>query len=159
MNTRPIEPMPAAEDVIPHRGDALLIDRVVAVDERRLLASLTVRRGTAFSGARGELPGWVAPEIMAQAVAAYAGCRSLRERGHAMPMGLLLGVRDLRLEVEAFEPGDDVVVEVRCSSSDDDGRGVFDCELNTRGGLAATATLTAFQPQDPAVLQALLVAE
>ena len=48
---------------------------------------------------------------------------------------------------------------MRCSSSDDDGRGVFDCELHARAGLAATATLTAFQPQDPATLQALLAAE
>lgn len=154
-----METMPAAEDVIPHRGDALLIDRIVAVDGRRLQAALTVRRGTVFSGAHGELPGWVAPEIMAQGVAAYAGCRSLRERGQAMPMGLLLGVRELRLEVEAFLPGDDVRVEVHCSSSDDDGRGVFDCELHTRAGLAAAATLTAFQPQDPAALQALLESE
>jgi predicted hotdog family 3-hydroxylacyl-ACP dehydratase len=150
--------MPAAETVIPHRGDALLIDRIVAMDGKRLEAALTVRHGTAFSDARGELPAWVAPEIMAQAVAAFAGCRSLQSGGHAVSMGLLLGVRRLELAVEAFRPGEDVRVEVVCTSSDEAGRGVFDCELHTAAGLAAAATLTAFQPQEPVALQSLLAA-
>jgi predicted hotdog family 3-hydroxylacyl-ACP dehydratase len=159
MNGARLATMPAAETVIPHRGDALLIDRIVAMEGPRLEALLTVRAGTAFSDARGDLPAWIAPEIMAQAVAAYAGCRSLLERRQAMPMGLLLGVRELELAVNAFRVGEDVRVEVLCTSSDDAGRGVFDCELHTDSGVAAAATLTVFQPQDPAVLRALLATD
>jgi predicted hotdog family 3-hydroxylacyl-ACP dehydratase len=157
MSESTVAPMPTAEAVIPHRDHALLIDRIVAMDGKRLEAALTIRCGTAFSDAHGELPAWVAPEIMAQAVAAFAGCRSLRERGHAVPMGLLLGVRNLELAVESFRPGENVRVEVLCTSSDEEGRGVFDCELHTRRGIAAAATLTVFQPQESSLL-ALLAA-
>lgn len=159
MNGFPLVPLPSAAEVIPHCGDALLIDQIVAMDGKRLDAALTVRPGTTFSDARGELPAWVAPEIMAQAVAAFAGCRSLHEQGRAVPMGLLLGIRQLTVSVEVFRPGEDVRVAVTCTSSDEEGRGVFDCELHTDAGLAAAATLTAFQPRDPGVLHELLVAE
>jgi predicted hotdog family 3-hydroxylacyl-ACP dehydratase len=148
--------MPRAEAVVPHRGDALLLDRIVGSDDTHLVASMTVRRETAFSDPAGDLPGWVAPEIMAQAIAALAGCRSLRERGYAVPLGLLLGVRHLHLEVEAFRPGQEIRVEVVCTSSDEEGRGVFDCRLQTDAGVVAAATLTAFQPSEPEVLQSLL---
>lgn len=148
--------MPRPEAVVPHRGDALLLDRIVGSDDTHLEAQLTVRGETAFSDPAGNLPGWVAPEIMAQAVAALAGCRSLRDRGYAMPLGLLLGVRGLRLETDAFRPGQEIRVEVLCTSSDEEGRGVFDCRLHTDEGLAAAATLTAFQPSEPEVLNSLL---
>lgn len=149
--------MPGPEAVVPHRGDALLLDRIVAADDTHLEARLTVRRETAFSDPAGHLPGWVAPEIMAQAVAALAGCRSLRDRGYALPLGLLLGVRGLRLETGSFEPGQQIRVEVLCTSSDEEGRGVFDCQLRNDAGLLAAATLTAFQPSEPEVLKSLLV--
>lgn len=152
-------PLPAPEAVIPHRGDVLLIDRIVALEARRLQAALTVRRGTAFSDERGALPAWAAPEIMAQAVAAFGSCRALIELGHTAPLGLLLGVRQLDLRVEAFQPGDEVRVDVLCTSADEEGRGVFDCELHVGGELAAAATLTAFQPRESEDLRSLLAAE
>jgi predicted hotdog family 3-hydroxylacyl-ACP dehydratase len=150
--------MPTASSVIPHRGDALLIDRIDEMDGKRLLASLTVRRGTAFSDSHDRLPGWAAPEIMAQAVAAFAGCRSLRRGERPMPMGLLLGVRQFRLDVEAFGPGEELRVEVLCTSADDEGHGVFDCKLHSAAGTVAVATLTAFQPQNLSTLHSLLAA-
>jgi predicted hotdog family 3-hydroxylacyl-ACP dehydratase len=148
--------LPDVEAVVPHRGDVLLIDRLLLADAARLEATLRVRGGTAYSDERDELQGWVVPEIMAQAVAAFAGCRALAEDGRAAPMGLLLGVRQLRLNVDSFRPGEDLRVVVLCSSADEEGRGVFDCELHARDTLVASATLTACQPRDPAVLDKLL---
>ena len=144
--------------MIPHRGDALLIDRIVALDDRRLQARLVVRAGTAFSDEQGALQPWAAAEIMAQAVAAFGSCRALVELGRTAPLGLLLGVRQLDVRVESFLPGQDVRVDVLCTSSDEEGRGVFDCELHVGQVLAATATLTAFQPREAEVLHALLAA-
>ncbi len=158
MSASQLASMPPAEAVIPHRGAALLIERVLRADGTRLVAALTVRPGTAFSDPDGTLPAWMAPEIMAQAIAAYAGCKSLAERGSAAPLGLLLGVRHLRVALERFAPGDELQVEVLCTSSDEEGRGVFDCELRTAAAVAATATLTVFQPQDARTLQTLLEA-
>lgn len=151
--------LPSVQAVIPHRGDALLLDRVLCTDHRQLSAAVVVREGTAFSATDGTLPAWMAPELMAQAIAAYAGCKSLREWGDTAPLGLLLGVRQLRLAVAAFKPGDELRVDVVCTSSDEEGRGVFDCEVRTGDAVAASATLTVFQPQDAATLQVLLAAE
>lgn len=152
--------LPDVSAVVPHRGDALLLDRIVAADASMLIASLRVRAGTAFSDGAGALPGWAAPEIMAQAVAAYAGCIAQRERRCKAELGLLLGVRDATTTVDAFRPGDELRVEVACSSSDDEGRGVFDCRLLDHAQrVVATATLTAFQPPNAEVLQRLLAAE
>ena len=156
----PLDELPDVSAVVPHRGDALLLDRIVAADASMLIASLRVRAGTAFSDEAGALPGWAAPEIMAQAVAAYAGCIAQRERRCKAELGLLLGVRDATTTVDAFRPGDELRVEVACSSSDDEGRGVFDCRLLDHAQrVVATATLTAFQPPNAEVLQRLLAAE
>jgi predicted hotdog family 3-hydroxylacyl-ACP dehydratase len=159
MNTASANELPELCDVVPHRGDALLLDRILAADASTLIASLRVRAGTAFSDDAGALPAWAAPEIMAQAVAAYAGCIAQRERRCRAELGLLLGVRDATTIVAAFHPGDELRVEVTCSSADDEGRGVFDCRLLDRDHrVVATATLTAFQPPDAEVLRQLLAA-
>ena len=50
-------------------------------------------------------------EIMAEAIAAYAGCRSLRRTGRRAAIGLLLGIRDYRSEVARFAPGARLIVE------------------------------------------------
>jgi predicted hotdog family 3-hydroxylacyl-ACP dehydratase len=154
----PASLLPEPSAVVPHRGDALLLDRIVAVDALHLAAILRVRPGTTFSDAAGALPRWVAPEIMAQAVAAYAGCHALQQRGRASELGLLLGVRDLTMSLDSLAPGEDVRVEVCCTSADEEGRGVFDCRLLVAGEVIAAATLTAFQPQDSEVLQRVLAA-
>ena len=153
----PANELPEVGAVVPHRGDALLLDRIVAADASMLVASLRVRAGTAFSDDAGTLPAWAASEIMAQAIAAYAGCIAQRERRCRAELGLLLGVRDATTTVDVFRPGDELRVEVTCSSSDDEGRGVFDCRLLDHAQrVVASATLTAFQPPHAEVLQQLL---
>jgi len=145
-------PSPAA--AIPHQHDALLISEILHADGDRVTAVATVRPGTAFSDAAGNLPGWVGPEIMAQAVAAFSGCRSLRERGESAEIGLLLGIRDYESLVAEFRVGDELRIEVMRSSEDEEGRGVFDCSMSMAGAVVATGTLTVFEPKDGAFLDA-----
>lgn len=66
---------PLAE-LLPHAGDMILIDQVLAFDEEQIQARLTVRAGGLFNREDGSLPAWVGVELMAQSVAAYAGCRA-----------------------------------------------------------------------------------
>jgi predicted hotdog family 3-hydroxylacyl-ACP dehydratase len=143
-------PMPEPGAVIPHKGDAVLLDDIVLIEPNRLTASLAVRRGTHFSDAEGGLPPWVGAEIMAQAIAAYAGERSLRRTGQLAPFGLLLGIRGYQGPEGPFEPGERLVVEVACSSEDEYGRGVFDCRILRGQRTVASGTLTVYQPQDAA---------
>lgn len=146
--------LPSPAEAVPHKGRALLLDELLLADDARIEASLEVRPGTDFSDPDGSLPGWIGPEIMAEAIAAWAGCRSLRRSGRTAEIGLLLGVRDYRVEVSAFAPKERLVVEAVCSSEDEAGRGVFDCRILGGGATLATATLTVFQPPDDAFLAA-----
>ncbi len=66
---------PLAE-LLPHAGDMILIDQVLSFDEEQIQTRLTVKPGGLFNRADGSLPAWVGIELMAQSVAAYAGCRA-----------------------------------------------------------------------------------
>jgi len=146
MTAQPRMPEPSA--VIPHEGNAVLLDDIVMAEETRLTASLTIRPGTAFSDVDGSLPAWTGPEIMAQAVAAYAGERSLRRTGRLAAFGLLLGIRGYQSQLAFFTPGGRFSVEVMCSSEDEFGCGVFDCRILEAQRTVASGTLTVYQPQD-----------
>ena len=80
-------------ELMSHRKNALLLDEILHADANRLEARLVVRSGTSFSDSSGNLPAWVGPEIMAQAISALSGWRSLHKRGHLPGIGLLLGIR------------------------------------------------------------------
>ena len=149
-----IEPLPSPSAAIPHKHDAVLLDEILHADGTRVTAVATVRPGTAFSDAAGNLPGWVGPEIMAQAVAAFSGCRSLRERGESAEIGLLLGIRDYESAAAEFRVGDRLQIEVVRSSEDEEGRGVFDCSMTMAGAVVAAGTLTVFEPKDGSFLEA-----
>lgn len=134
--------------LLPHRNDALLLDGITAVNDKHLQASLTVRPGTAFSDPQGSLPAWVGPEIMAQAIAAFSGHRSMRERGRPAAIGLLLGIRSYACTVADFRCGETLLVDVLESSEDEAGRAVFEGTITRDGGVVASARLTVFQPPD-----------
>jgi predicted hotdog family 3-hydroxylacyl-ACP dehydratase len=146
--------LPTPAEVIPHQHDAVLLDAILHADEERVTASLTVRAGTAFSDENGNLPGWVGPEIMAEAIAAFAGCRSMRARGETAEIGLLLGIRDYTSTVAEFAAGERLTVDAVRSSEDEEGRGVFDCRILRAGAVVAAGTLTVFQPTDGSFLDA-----
>lgn len=148
------DPLPSPAAAIPHQHDAVLLSEILHADGNRVTALATVRPGTAFSDAAGNLPGWVGPEIMAQAVAAFSGCRSLRERGESAEIGLLLGIRDYESAVAEFRVGDHLRIEVVRSSEDEEGRGVFDCSMSMAGAVVAAGTLTVFEPKDGSFLEA-----
>ena len=146
--------MPSPAAAIPHQHDAVLLSEILHADSDRLIAVAVVRSGTAFSDAAGGLPGWIGPEIMAQAVAAFSGCRSLRERGAAAEIGLLLGIRDYSSTMAGFRVGNRLQIEVVRSSEDEEGRGVFDCSIVMDGAAIAAGTLTVFEPKDGSFLEA-----
>lgn len=144
--------LPRPAELLPHRLDAVLLDVITLAEDHRLAASLVVRSGTAFSDASGNLPGWVGPEIMAEAISALSGFRSLNRRGHAAGIGLLLGVRGYTATAGEFHLGDRLDVEVVESSEDEEGRAVFDGKIRRDGRVVATGTLTVFQPADDSFL-------
>ena len=112
-----------------------------------------VRPGTAYSDRFGHLPAWAGPELMAQAISALSGLRSLRDHGKPAAIGLLLGVRSYRATVEEFRSGEVLDIEVIESSEDEDGMAVFDGRIRRAGEIVASGALTVFQPPDDSFLE------
>jgi len=137
---------PDPAELVPHQGEALLLDQIDSVDAGGLVASLTVRTGSPYSLANGALAGWSGPEIMAQAVSAFATLH--KGRPWSPKPGLLLGLRAHRCETSEFQSGARLAVEARESTRDAEGRAVFDCCIRADGKLLATGTLTVFQPDN-----------
>jgi predicted hotdog family 3-hydroxylacyl-ACP dehydratase len=134
---------PIAE-LLPHAGDMILIDEVLSFDEDSVQTRLRVRPGGLFSQADGSLPAWVGVELMAQSVAAYAGCRA-RQAGNPVQLGFLLGTRSYQCDVEHFPAGSELHIRALRSLQDDNGMGVFECHLDGPG-IHAEARLNVFCP-------------
>ena len=138
---------PLAE-LLPHAGDMILIEQILSFDDEQIHTRLTVRPGGLFNRPDGSLPAWVGIELMAQSVAAYAGCHA-RQRGDPLALGFLLGTRKFECNVEHFPLGTELTVHGIRSLEDDNGMGVFECHINAPG-IHATARLNVYRPPQPA---------
>lgn len=137
---------PLAE-LLPHAGDMILIDKIIRFDEEKIYTCLTVKPDGLFSLPDGSLPAWVGVELMAQSVAAFAGCHA-RRKGNQVELGFLLGTRKFECNVEAFPAGSELTVHGIRSLEDDNGMGVFECHI-TAPGIQASARLNVFRPPQP----------
>ncbi|MGL4315674.1 MAG: 3-hydroxylacyl-ACP dehydratase [Pseudomonas sp.] len=134
---------PIAE-LIPHAGNMILIDEVLRFGDEDVETRLTVRPGGLFSQADGSLPAWVGIELMAQSIASYAGCQA-RKAGLPVELGFLLGTRNFQCNVECFPAGAELHIKALRSLQDDNGMGVFECQLSGPG-IEAFARLNVFRP-------------
>lgn len=137
--------LPEPSLLVPHRGDALLLESIDAVRPDGLDASLFVGPSP-FAQGDGALPAWIGPEIMAQAISAFATWR--RGPPFLAKPGLLLGVRRYVTGIAGFQRGVRLTVTVRESTRDDTGIAVFDSVLRVNGLEVAEGTLTVFEPRD-----------
>ncbi|MCQ4296182.1 hotdog family protein [Pseudomonas stutzeri] len=138
---------PIAE-LLPHAGDMILLDGVERFDDDSVETVLQVRADGLLSAADGNLPAWTGVEIMAQSVAAFAGCHA-RQAGQAVELGFLLGTRNYQCNVESFPVGAQLRVRATRSLQDDNGMGVFECHLDGPG-IHAEARLNVFRPPEVA---------
>jgi len=134
---------PRAE-LLPHAGDMILIDSITSFDDEQIYTRLTVQPDGLFNLPDGSLPAWVGIELMAQSVAAFAGCHA-RQKGNPVELGFLLGTRKFECNVEAFPAGSELTIHGLRSLEDDNGMGVFECHING-AGIHASARLNVFRP-------------
>ncbi|WP_137886252.1 hotdog family protein [Pseudomonas sp. 2FE] len=131
-------------ELLPHAGDMILLDEVLSFAAEEVTTRLRVRPGGLFNRADGSLPAWVGIELMAQSIAAYAGCQA-RQAGAPVELGFLLGTRSFQCNVEAFPAGVELQIHASRSLQDDNGMGVFECQLSGPG-IHAEARLNVFRP-------------
>lgn len=134
--------------LLPHAGDMILIDEVLDFGEEDIRTRLTVRPGGLFNETDGSLPAWVGVELMAQSIAAYAGCQA-RVRGEPVELGFLLGTRQYQCDVASFPAGSEITIHAIRTLQDDNGMGVFECHLDGPD-IKALARLTVFRPPEVA---------
>lgn len=134
------------EDVVPHQGPMSLLDRVLEWDDHGIVAELVVPHAGLFVD-DGGVPAWVGIEYMAQAIAAWAGCRSRRD-GRPPGIGFLLGSRRYTCEHALFPSGTRLCVRAHCELLGDNGLGMFACVIEADGVQWAAANVSVFQPND-----------
>ncbi len=129
-------------ELLPHEPPMVFLDRVVAYEETKLTAEITVRRESPFCEDDG-MPGWVGVEYMAQCVAAHAGARG-RLQGEPPMLGFLLGTRAYKCAVDRFPLGETLTVFADELFSES-GLGAFACSIETDRPVAS-ATINVYQP-------------
>lgn len=136
------------EQVVPHRGVMCLVDRLLSWDTEHVAVEVRVPADALFGDASG-VPAWVGVEYMAQAIAAWAGCRA-RDAGREPSIGFLLGTRRYTAAVPVFTAGSTLRVEARCELLGDNGLGSFACRIMHGEMEVAAANVSVFEPGDAA---------
>ena len=104
--------LPDVSELVPHRGEVLLLDRVLEHEGDSTTARVVVDRQTWLKSENGSVAAWVALEYMAQCVAAHEGIRA-RLEGRQSAGGSLVAAVGVRFHRSCFEPGDLLRVRTR----------------------------------------------
>jgi predicted hotdog family 3-hydroxylacyl-ACP dehydratase len=139
--------LPRIEELVPHRGTALLLDRLLEFQEECAIAEYTPRADAWYRDDCGDMPGWFGIELMAQAVAAHAAMKK-RRVGLPPKLGVLLGTRSYESRVKSFASGSALRVHAREAFRDVSGLAGYDCAIEANGETIATATLKVYEPED-----------
>ena len=104
--------LPPIQELIPHRGRSILLDRLINHDGDSTTVKVVVGSQPWMRQRDGTYASWLAVEYMAQCVAAHEGMLA-RSCGRDLPLGFLVGVRRLRLEISHFDRGEELRVSAR----------------------------------------------
>lgn len=132
----------AAQDLVPHTGIMMLLNRVLEFDDENMVAEVIVRNDGLFDE-NNTVPAWLGIEYMAQTIAAFGGMKR-RLAGKPLNLGFLLGTRRYVCNVGTFTVGSILTVSVK-RLVEDQGLGVFDCHISAEG-ISVSAKLNVYQP-------------
>jgi len=138
-------PWPIAE-VVPHAGAMILLDAIEHVEAERIVCTRTIGPDALFVDSDGSMPAWMGVELMAQAIAAWAGCCA-RAAQRPVQLGFLLGTRHYSCNVDRFPAGACLRIEAERAFHDEQGMGVFHCRIGSPD-IRAEARLNVFSPPD-----------
>lgn len=137
-----MNPLPAPAELLPHSAPMILIDELLAFESNKVRARVTLREGSMFVK-HGRVPAVIAIEYMAQCIGLQAGLES-RRKGRPVRVGYLLGTREMTLEVDCFEVGDELIVEAERLFGEEQ-LGSFRCSISRAGQQVAAAILSVYQ--------------
>jgi predicted hotdog family 3-hydroxylacyl-ACP dehydratase len=137
-----VSEFPPVAALLPHSGEMVLLDEVISCEGERTVCRVKLRPEALFVE-DGKVPAVVAIEWMAQTVGVYAGLRA-RAAGEPPRIGYLLGTRELTLELDHLDVGDEIDVEALHVFGDEQ-LGSFHCAAFRGGRRFAAATLNVYQ--------------
>lgn len=110
-----LPPSPAMEELVPHRGDMLLIREIVERTADGIVCTAAIPAGNPLCE-EGRAPAFLAMEAAAQAAAVFA---ALQSEGAASPprIGYLVGIREAVFPVDSLPVDQPFRVEVRTAGS------------------------------------------
>lgn len=103
---------PPLEELLPHRPPMLLLDALVAAEDKAVTCRVTLREGAPFVRA-GRASALLALEYFAQAVAALFAFKARSADAPPFRGGVLLGARELELAAPHLRVGDTLDVTCR----------------------------------------------
>jgi predicted hotdog family 3-hydroxylacyl-ACP dehydratase len=104
--------LPPIEGLIPHRGESLLLDRVLEHDEESTSARVVVGSTKFLERTDGTTAPWAALEYMSQCIAVRESLLATGDGGSRIP-GYLTAAVGLRLHRSHFEAGEHLRVTTR----------------------------------------------
>lgn len=139
--------LPPIEDVLPHRGNMLLIDRLLEFSHESLIAEYSPKADAWYADTEGNMPAWIGLELMAQAVAAHVGVLKLNEK-KPQKNGVLVGTRRYSAAVPIFTANMPMQIHATIFYQDISGIAAYDCSIKNGDTLLAEATLKVFEPDN-----------
>jgi predicted hotdog family 3-hydroxylacyl-ACP dehydratase len=133
---------PPVSDLLPHTGRMVLVDEVVFSEPDRVRCRLTIRPDSLFVN-DGRVRAAVAVEYMAQAIGVYAGLRA-HAAGRPIEVGYLIGTRQLTLDRDHFEVGDELMVDAEHLWGEEH-LGSFRCVVRRGADIVAEAVLNVYR--------------
>ncbi len=131
------------EELIPHSGQSVLLDRVIAVSETQIHCEVMVKPGGLYIK-EGGVGASICIEWMAQAIAAYAGFHR-RENSEPIQVGFLVSCRCAELLIPWLEVNQMFTVRAKVLRDGGMQMGSFKCEVLAGDAVVARATLNVYQ--------------
>ncbi len=91
--------------LIPHRGESILIDRVIEHDAESTTTRIITGSQSWLVREDSSIAPWIGVEYMAQSIAAHEGILA-RKAGHAPPLGFLVSVVAFELHERELQCGE-----------------------------------------------------
>ncbi len=120
-------PMTQVAPLLPHSNDMVLLDLITDFGEDFLIAEAMIKSDNILIR-EGKLSAFSGIEIMAQGIAAWAGCMAV-QANEPVRLGYLLGTRKLHIYQDEIAIGSRLQIKINMSIQDVTGFGVFDCQL------------------------------
>jgi predicted hotdog family 3-hydroxylacyl-ACP dehydratase len=124
----------------------LLLDEVVSWDESRVECSVLLRDDSPFVE-NGRVAPTLAIEYMAQCIAVFVGIEAY-DRGEPIPLGFLVGAREISLPPDGFRVGDALRVEA-IPVWGGQTLGSFQCKVDRFGEVVARGAINVYRHKLP----------